>query len=71
MSATQYYEIFKKDHSKYPVWVETIVGLEGAKRRLRELAHSYSDIYFILDCQNSCLIVPLEMGYNAPLGLLV
>jgi hypothetical protein len=69
MSATQYYEIFKKDHSRYPVWVETIVGLEDAKRRLRELAQDYSDIYFILDYQNSCLIVPLEMGYNGNLGL--
>jgi hypothetical protein len=71
MSAAQYYDIFKKAPSKYPVWIETIVGLEDAKRRLRELAHSNSYIYFILDCQNSCLIVPLEMGDNAHLGLLM
>jgi hypothetical protein len=71
MSSTQYYEIFKKAHSKYPVLVETIVGLENAKRRLRELDHGYSDIYFIFDCQNACLIVPLKMNYSANTGLLM
>ena len=59
------YEIFQKVFRKPPVWMETVVGLEHAKSRLKELAQGRPGSYFILDCENACLIVPLDANRNS------
>jgi hypothetical protein len=34
------YDIFQKDHSGNPIWVETVIGLDQAKERLLSLSSS-------------------------------
>jgi hypothetical protein len=60
MRAVQHYEIFQKLSSKSPIWVETATDLEDAKNRLKELTHMFPADYFILDCENSCFIIPFD-----------
>ena len=60
MSPMQKYEIFQKLPSRQPKWVETAVGLEDAKVRLKELTRMFPADYFILDRENAIFIVPLD-----------
>jgi hypothetical protein len=60
MNPMQPYEIFHKLPSKPPVWVETANSLEDAKKRWKELTLSVPGGYFILDWENSVLIIPFE-----------
>jgi hypothetical protein len=60
MMPPQRYEIFQKLPSKSPTWVESSTGLEDARNRLNELIEMFPADYFILDCGNSCFIVPCD-----------
>lgn len=60
MSSEPRYEIFQKLPSKQPTWVETAADLDEAKTRLKELDRMFPASYFILDCEHSIFIIPLE-----------
>jgi hypothetical protein len=41
------YDIFQKDHSGNPIWVETVIGLDQAKKRLLSLSSLSSGEYLV------------------------
>lgn len=57
----QRYEIFQKQPSRQPSWVETAASLDDALIRVKELTQMSPGDYFILDCQNSICIMPFDM----------
>ena len=61
----QYLEIFQKLPDKRATWVERAIGLEDAKSRLKELAQMFPADYFILDRENSTLVVPFDSADEA------
>ncbi len=51
------YDIFRKDRPDHePVWVETVQGLEEAKKRLRVLASKSPGEYMLWDSVNNKFI---------------
>jgi hypothetical protein len=60
MSSGQFYEILQKLPFTQPVYVESATSLDDAKNRLKDLRVMFPGDYFILDCENSCFIVPFD-----------
>ena len=60
MSVVQCYAILQKLPSMQPVYVESATGLDDAKNRLKDLRLMFPSDHFILDCENSCFIIPFD-----------
>jgi hypothetical protein len=42
-------DIFKKDPSGNPLWIDAVADLETAQHRLRQLATAFPGEYFVFD----------------------
>ncbi len=56
------YDIFRVLPDFAPLWVDAVVGLEQARKRLNDLAHVESANYFIYDSHMSTFIKPHPAG---------
>ena len=57
-------DIFKKDQSGNPVWVDAVTDLEAARHRLNQLASALPGEYFAFD-QRTHKIVEIVAGVSS------
>jgi hypothetical protein len=57
-------DIFKKDQSGNPVWVDAVADLEAARHRLNQLASALPGEYFAFD-QRTHKIVEIVAGVSS------
>ncbi len=55
------FDVFKKDCSGKPVWLEAVPDLKTAASRLKQLAHTSPGEYFVFS-QHTQQIVTMEAG---------
>ncbi len=56
------YDIFRILPDSAPLWVDAVVGLEQARKRLNDLADVESANYFIYDSHMATFIKPYPAG---------
>jgi hypothetical protein len=56
------FDIFRgRGHDKNAVWVEAVVGLSEARRRMAEIAITYPGEYFVFSPSSHCILARLDI----------
>jgi hypothetical protein len=65
-SNTQDYDIFSGLPETDPLWLETVAGLDLARKHMKALATKSPGPYFIFDCRSSKIVVSLDTSGSEP-----